>query len=87
MNILKYSNGFGHLLMSIVCLACGVSLILFENNNPTIQAIGIGLVTTVSGYWFVTSSANAIAQNILQNQQNSTVNNGNTNSQNSATNQ
>lgn len=87
MNILKYSNGFGHLLMSIICLICGVALVLFENGNATIQAIGIGLITTVSGYWFVTSSANAIAQNILQNQQNNTVNNGNTSTQNSATNQ
>lgn len=59
-NLLKYSNGWGHLLMSIMLLATGIILILIRDTATT--AVGIGLITTVAGYWFVSSSANAQQQ-------------------------
>lgn len=59
-NLLKYSNGWGHLLMSIVLIVAGVILIL--QPAATVQAVGIGLIGTVVPYWFISSSANAIQQ-------------------------
>lgn len=56
-NLLQYSNGWGHLLMSIALLATGIILILMRDSSTT--AVGIGLITTVAGYWFISSSANA----------------------------
>lgn len=62
-NLLKYSNGWGHIIMSVALLAVAIVMILQRDN--TLQGFGIGLVGTVAGYWFVTSSANAQQQNTV----------------------
>ncbi len=59
-NLLRYSNGWGHLIMSIALLATGIILILIRDATTT--GIGIGLISTVAGYWFISSSANAQQQ-------------------------
>lgn len=58
MNLLKYSNGWGHLIMSIVVLAVGLILILL---SPPNAGYGIGLVTTVVSAWFISGAAKQVA--------------------------
>jgi hypothetical protein len=55
-----YSNGWGHVIMSIALL--GVAVVMFVRGDPTLIGYGVGLVTTVSGYWLVTSAANTAAK-------------------------
>jgi len=69
-NLLKYSNGWGHLIMSLALLATGIILILMRDNST--NAVGIGLITTVAGYWFISSSANA-QQQVAAAQQSATI--------------
>ncbi len=56
-NLLKYSNGWGHLVMSVTSQI--VAVILLLQHDPTLNGTAIGLIITVTGYWFVTSTANA----------------------------
>lgn len=58
--ILQYSNGWGHLIMSVCTLV--VAVILLLQHDAVLNGIAIGAITTVQGYWFVTSSANTIKQ-------------------------
>lgn len=60
-NLLQYSNGWGHIIMSVALLSVAVVLIL--RGEPTLQGVGIALISTVAGYWFVSSSANAVSKN------------------------
>lgn len=60
MGLLQYSNGWGHLIMSVVLCAAGLAMILVPYTDPSIKAAGCGILTSVGGYWMVTSSANAI---------------------------
>lgn len=59
-NLLQYSNGWGHIIMSVSLLA--VSVVMILQHDPTLEGVGIGLIGTVAGYWFVSSSANAQAK-------------------------
>jgi len=57
MNFLgKYSNSLGHLIMSVVLIVTGLVLILLTT-DATLHGIGVTLIMTPSGYWFVTSAA------------------------------
>lgn len=58
--ILKYSNGWGHVIMSVASMATAVILLL--QHDATLNGLAIGIITTVEGYWFVTSSANTMKQ-------------------------
>lgn len=66
-NLLKYSNGWGHVIISVASLAVAVLLLL--QRDPTLNGVAIGIITTVQGYWFVTSTANTIRQAQQQQQQ------------------
>ena len=69
-SLLQYSNGWGHLIMSIVLLAVGLVLILVPTDTQT-KALGVGIITTVAGTWLVTSTGNLVLRQALnQNQQN-----------------
>jgi hypothetical protein len=58
MNFLKtFSNSNGHLIMSLVLIIVGTILMLVSTDG-TIKGVGVTLVTTSSGYWFVSSVAN-----------------------------
>jgi len=57
---LKYSNGWGHLIMSIILIAAGLLMILYPAVDGSTRAAGVGLITSVAGYWLVTSSANSV---------------------------
>lgn len=64
-NLLKYSNGWGHLIMSLAAMATGLVMIL-ATPDLTIHASGVTLILTASGYWFVTGAANKVVQEIKQ---------------------
>lgn len=64
MNLLKYTNGMGHLLMSIVCMIAGIVLILYPNTDATTKGVGIGMLITVQSAWFVSGSAKQIASEV-----------------------
>jgi len=67
-SLLQYSNGWGHLIMSIVLLTVGLILILAPTDAAT-KAIGTGIITGVSSTWLITSTGNIIARQVQQNQQ------------------
>lgn len=60
--LLKYSNGWGHLIMSVITMAVGVYLVI----GPA-KAIGAGLIATVTAAWFVPGSAKQVSQQVTQN--------------------
>lgn len=64
MNILNYSNGWGHLIMSIAFLIAAMLLILFPSTPPDVKGIGIGLVFTVSGAWFIPGAAKQVLNQV-----------------------
>jgi hypothetical protein len=72
--LFKYSNGWGHLIMSIFFGGAGLALILLEPTNSTVQGIGVTLLLTVSGAWFIPGAAKQYAG-----QQQPTTGGGNTN--------
>jgi hypothetical protein len=51
--LFQYSNGWGHLIMSLATMAVGVYILIFSQSNSGFGVTLIGLVTTA---WFVTSS-------------------------------
>lgn len=55
-NFLKFSNSYGHLIISVVAIAAGVILCL-AGPDGTVKGTGVFLVTTATGYWFVSSAA------------------------------
>lgn len=59
-NLLKYSNGWGHLLMSVVSMAAAVFLL--TQHDPTLNGLAVGIITSVQGYWFISSSVNQVRQ-------------------------
>lgn len=65
MNLMKYSNGLGHLIMSLACTVVGVALMLAPGTDATTKGIGASLVMTVQGYWFVSGSAKQIATEVV----------------------
>lgn len=63
--MLQYSNGWGHLIMSLVGMGCGMYLIMHGGDA---NGIGIGLVTTVSAAWFIPNAAKQVAYQVAQTQ-------------------
>ena len=61
--LLQYSNGWGHLIMSVVLLAVGLVLVLAPTDGQT-KAIGTGIITTVSATWLVTSTGNIVSRQV-----------------------
>lgn len=62
----KYTNGRGHLIMSIAFTLVAAVMILWPSSDATMRGYGFGLLATVSGYWFVTSSAESIARAVVK---------------------
>ena len=63
--MLKYSNGWGHFLISIIFIITGLLLIFFSPDATT-KGIGVGVITTVTGAWFVPGAAKQMAQEIIR---------------------
>ena len=62
-NVLKYTNGKGHLAMSVLLLLVGLALVLFSGDATT-KAIGITLILTVQGAWFIPGAAKQVAYEV-----------------------
>jgi len=63
MNLLRYTNGMGHLIMSILSTITGLCLVLAPTDATT-KGIGVTLIMTVQGYWFVSGSAKQVASEV-----------------------
>jgi hypothetical protein len=57
--LIKYSNGYGHLIMSVVTMAAALYLV---NINQVI--LGTTLIGLVSSAWFVPGAARQVAQEL-----------------------
>lgn len=53
---LRYSNSWGHLLISIMLIITGTALVLVSADG-TIRGMGVWMITTASSYWFISSVA------------------------------
>lgn len=62
-NFLKYTNGRGHLVISVLLLLVGLALVLFSGDAAT-KAIGITLILTVQGAWFIPGAAKQVAYEV-----------------------
>lgn len=72
-NILQYSNGWGHLIMSVFFTLVGLFLIVFPGLDVGTRGIGIGLIATVSAAWFIPGAAKQVATNVVQQVQETTT--------------
>lgn len=66
-NLLQYSNGVGHLVMSILLIFTGVFLVVFPGLDATTKGVGISLILTVSGAWFIPGAARQVAEKVQKN--------------------
>lgn len=55
--------------MSILFSIIGLILIILPVTDASIKAVGIGLLMTVSGAWFVPNAARQVVQEINKTQQ------------------
>jgi hypothetical protein len=64
-NILTYSNGWGHLVMSVAVLAAGMYLVVSQK-DATYIATGFTMMGTVVAAWFVPGAAKQVAHQFEQ---------------------
>lgn len=62
-SLLKYTNGTGHLVMSLACLVVGLCLVLFSPDAGT-KATGTTIILTVFGAWFIPGAAKQVAHEV-----------------------
>lgn len=62
-NLLKYTNGRGHLAMSIVCMVAGVLIIIFA---AAYAGYAITLMSMVASAWFVPGAARQVAEHVKE---------------------
>lgn len=60
---MKYTNGTGHLIMSVLTLIVGLCLVLFTNDG-TIRGLGVSLIISVHGAWFISGAAKQVAHEV-----------------------
>lgn len=60
MNVLNYSNGWGHLVMSIVFTLAALFLIVFPGLDATTRGVGVSILLTVVGAWFIPGAARQV---------------------------
>ena len=56
-SLLKYSNSWGHLFMSLLCISGGIVLMLLGDAQS--KAVGTTMLLTTMGYWFISGARNA----------------------------
>lgn len=62
--MLKYTNGWGHLIMSLATMFVGVLLYL-----KGVTGLGTGLIAMVASAWFVPSAAKQVAHQVVEEMQ------------------
>lgn len=65
-NILTYSNGWGHLIVTIFFALLGAVLLLYPGTDVTSKGIGIALITTTSSAWFIPGAAKQMASEVAK---------------------
>lgn len=60
-NLFRYTNGAGHLIMSILFASIGLVLIL-TGYSP----VGIPLLMTVASAWFIPGAAKSVAHQVTK---------------------
>jgi UPF0716 family protein affecting phage T7 exclusion len=65
-NIFTYSNGWGHLIITIFFATLGAVLILYPGATSTTVGIGVMLITTSSGAWFIPGAAKQMASEVAK---------------------
>ncbi len=65
MNIWKYTNGTGHLIMSIVATVTGLLMVLIST-DATVRGTGVSIVLGINAYWFVSGSAKQVATEVVK---------------------
>ena len=65
MNPLKYTNGVGHLIMSILMTVAALLLVLFPT-DATIKGVGVTLILSVQAAWVIPGSAKQVAHEIVE---------------------
>jgi hypothetical protein len=64
MNLLRYTNGTGHLIMSVVATIAGLIMILVPG-DPTVRGTGVSIILAVNAYWFVSGAAKQVATEVV----------------------
>ncbi len=64
MSILQYSNGWGHLIVSVILITIGALFVLMPGTSSDVHAIGISLILTVSGAWFIPGAAKQVINQV-----------------------
>lgn len=62
----KYSNGYGHLIVTLFFGALGALLIMLPTADATSRGIGVMLITTSSGAWFIPGAAKQVAVEVIK---------------------
>ena len=73
MNLLNYTNGVGHLIMSVLMTMVGVALIVIPGLPAADAGVGIGLILSVQAAWFVPGAAKQVATEVAKQFPNSTL--------------
>ena len=60
----KYSNGTGHLIMSILMTLVGVVLVIWPNLPAATSGVGVALILSVQAAWFVPGAAKQVAHEV-----------------------
>lgn len=61
MNILQYTNGIGHLVMSVLCVVASVIIIILA---PNYAEFAVALLSMVASAWFIPGAAKQVAQKV-----------------------
>lgn len=57
MNLMDYTNGTGHLILSIVLILVGTAFVLVPYLDQSTRGIGVSIIITVMGSWFIPQAA------------------------------
>jgi hypothetical protein len=66
MNLLQYTNGIGHLIMSIFLTIVGLVLVIYPGLPATDSGVGIGIILAVQAAWIVPGAAKQVASEIVK---------------------
>ena len=63
--ISNYTNGVGHLVMSVITTVAAIVMMMISSSNQTVLGVAISLILTVNGYWFMPSAAKQVATEVV----------------------
>ena len=64
MKLWRYTNGTGHLIMSVLMSLVGLTLILWPGLPAATTGVGIGLILTIQTAWFIPGAAKQVAHEV-----------------------